>query len=112
MDNVTCYVVMKQNNRKRKQHSSSGPANSTGTGNTVGHSPNSPQSTHTPGDGMTTASSLQHVNNAPKSMMIYGAEGTGGIAATTNQLVSLGFHLCFSYWFLTTITFFDMYYRI
>ncbi|KAL2540749.1 LEUNIG-like protein [Abeliophyllum distichum] len=80
---------VQQNNRKRKQHSSSGPANSTGTGNTVGHSPNSPQSTYTPGDGMTTASSLQHVNSVPKSMMIYGAEGSGGIAATTNQLDDL-----------------------
>ncbi|CAA2985459.1 transcriptional corepressor LEUNIG_HOMOLOG-like [Olea europaea subsp. europaea] len=80
---------VQQNNRKRKQHSSSGPANSTGTGNTVGHSPNSPQSTHTPGDGMTTASSLQHVNGAPKSVMIYGAEGAGGIASTTNQLDDL-----------------------
>lgn len=78
---------LKQNNRKRKQHSSSGPANSTGTGNTAGPSPSSPASTHTPGDGMTTASSLQHVNSVSKSMMRYGAEGTGGIASSTNQLV-------------------------
>ncbi|KAL0435490.1 UNVERIFIED_CONTAM: Transcriptional corepressor LEUNIG [Sesamum radiatum] len=76
-------------NRKRKQHSSSGPANSTGTGNTVGPSPASPQSTHTPGDGMTTASSLQHVNSVSKSMMMYGAEGAGGIASSTNQLDDL-----------------------
>ncbi|KAA8550638.1 hypothetical protein F0562_002322 [Nyssa sinensis] len=75
-----------QNNRKRKQHSSSGAANSTGTGNTVGPSPNSPPSTHTPGDGMTTASSLQHVNSVPKSLMIYGTEGAGGLASSTNQL--------------------------
>ncbi|KAK6164256.1 hypothetical protein DH2020_001120 [Rehmannia glutinosa] len=74
---------------KRKQHSSSGPANSTGTGNTVGPSPGSPQSTHTPGDGMTTASSLQHVNSVSKSMMMYGAEGAGGIASSTNQLDDL-----------------------
>ncbi|KAI3449886.1 hypothetical protein Pfo_006551 [Paulownia fortunei] len=80
---------LQQNNRKRKQHSSSGPANSTGTGNTVGPSPGSPQSTHTPGDGMTTASSLQHVNSVSKSMMIYGAEGAGGIASSTNQLDDL-----------------------
>lgn len=66
----------------------SGPANSTGTGNTVGPSPSSPASTHTPGDGVTTASSLQHVNNVQKSMMMYGADGTGGIASSTNQLVS------------------------
>ncbi|KAK9057429.1 hypothetical protein SSX86_022264 [Deinandra increscens subsp. villosa] len=79
-------LQQQQNNRKRKQHSSSGPANSTGTGNTVGPSPSSPASTHTPGDGVTTASSLQHVNNVQKSMMMYGADGTGGIASSTNQL--------------------------
>ncbi|KAL2236362.1 UNVERIFIED_CONTAM: Transcriptional corepressor [Sesamum indicum] len=78
-----------KNNRKRKQHSSSGPANSTGTGNTVGPSPGSPQSTHTPGDGMTTAGSLQHVNSVSKSMMMYGTDGAGGIASSTNQLDDL-----------------------
>ncbi|KAI3787890.1 hypothetical protein L2E82_00386 [Cichorium intybus] len=71
------------NNRKRKQHSSSGPANSSGTGNTAGPSPSSPASTHTPGDG---ASSLQHVQ---KSMMMYGADGTGGLASSTTQLDDL-----------------------
>ncbi|KAL7151742.1 hypothetical protein ABFS83_04G052000 [Erythranthe nasuta] len=80
---------LQQGNRKRKQHSSSGPANSTGTGNTVGPSPGSPQSTHTPGDGMNAASSLQHVNSVNKSMMIYGAEGASGIASSTNQLDDL-----------------------
>ncbi|KAL6564003.1 hypothetical protein OROHE_005243 [Orobanche hederae] len=80
---------LQQSNRKRKQHSSSGPANSTGTGNTVGPSPGSPQSTHTPGDGMATASSLQHVNTESKSMMIYGAEGAAGIVSPTNQLDDL-----------------------
>ncbi|KAL8258977.1 hypothetical protein R6Q59_026930 [Mikania micrantha] len=79
-------LQQQQNNRKRKQHSSSGPANSTGTGNTVGPSPSSPASTHTPGDGVTTASSLQHVNNVQKSMMMYSADGTGGLASSTNQL--------------------------
>ncbi|KAG9133219.1 hypothetical protein Leryth_022443 [Lithospermum erythrorhizon] len=78
-----------QNNRKRKQHSSSGPANSTGTGNTVGPSPSSPASTHTPGEGMNSASSMQHVNSVSKSLMMYGAEGTGGIASSTNQLDDL-----------------------
>ncbi|XP_021987273.1 transcriptional corepressor LEUNIG_HOMOLOG isoform X1 [Helianthus annuus] len=78
--------LQQQTNRKRKQHSSSGPANSTGTGNTAGPSPSSPASTYTPGDGITTASSLQHVNSVPKSMMIYGSEGTGGLASSTNQL--------------------------
>ncbi|XP_052186352.1 transcriptional corepressor LEUNIG_HOMOLOG-like isoform X2 [Diospyros lotus] len=77
---------VQQNNRKRKQHSSSGPANSTGTGNTVGPSPNSPPSTHTPGDGLTTASSLQHGTSVPKSLMMYGAEGAGGLTSSTNQL--------------------------
>ncbi|PSR94917.1 Transcriptional corepressor like [Actinidia chinensis var. chinensis] len=77
---------LQQNNRKRKQHSSSGPANSTGTGNTVGPSPSSPASTHTPGDGLTTASSLQHVNSVPKSLMMYGADGAAGLASSTNQL--------------------------
>lgn len=57
---------MQNNNRKRKQHSSSGPANSTGTGNSVGSSPNFPASTHTPGDGVNTASSLQHVSSGQK----------------------------------------------
>ncbi|XP_015088088.1 transcriptional corepressor LEUNIG_HOMOLOG-like isoform X2 [Solanum pennellii] len=67
---------LQQTNRKRKQHSSSGHANSTGTGNTVGPSPSSPQSTHTPGDGMS------------KGLIMYG-EGTGGIASSTNQLDDL-----------------------
>lgn len=65
---------MQQNNRKRKQHSSSGPANSTGTGNTVGRSPSSPPSTHTPGNGINPA--------VPKSLMMYGTEGTGGLASS------------------------------
>ncbi|XP_057508307.1 transcriptional corepressor LEUNIG_HOMOLOG-like isoform X2 [Actinidia eriantha] len=77
---------LQQNNRKRKQHSSSGPANSTGTGNTVGPSLSSPASTHTAGDGLTTASSLQHVNSVPKSLMMYGADGAAGLASSTNQL--------------------------
>ena len=77
---------MQNNNRKRKQHSSSGPANSTGTGNTVGPSPNSPASTHTPGDGVNTASSLQHVSSGQKGLMMYGSE-TAGLTSPANQLV-------------------------
>ncbi|XP_041005106.1 transcriptional corepressor LEUNIG_HOMOLOG-like isoform X1 [Juglans microcarpa x Juglans regia] len=77
---------LQQNFRKRKQHSSSGAANSTGTGNTVGPSPSSPPSTHTPGDGITTASSIQHVNSVPKSLMMYGPEGTAGLASSSNLL--------------------------
>ncbi|GAV59020.1 WD40 domain-containing protein/LisH domain-containing protein [Cephalotus follicularis] len=80
---------MQQNNRKRKGPSSSGPATSAGTGNTVGPSPNSQPSTpstHTPGDGVAMAGSLQHVGGVSKSMMMYGADGTGGLASSTNQL--------------------------
>ncbi|GAB4841330.1 hypothetical protein Ancab_022056 [Ancistrocladus abbreviatus] len=78
------HQQLQQNNRKRKQHSSSGPANSTGTGNTVGPSPNSPPSTHTPGDG--TTNSLQQVNSMTKNIMMYGADATGGLASSSNQL--------------------------
>jgi hypothetical protein len=84
---VLFFFFWRQNNRKRKQHSSSGAANSTGTGNTAGPSPSSPPSTHTPGDGITTASSMQHVNSVPKSLMMYGPEGTGGLASSSNLLV-------------------------
>ncbi|KAK7395372.1 hypothetical protein VNO78_15924 [Psophocarpus tetragonolobus] len=76
--------LQQQNNRKRKQHS--GTANSTGTGNTAVPSPNSPPSTHTPGDGFNTASSMQHVNTVQKSMMMYGTEATGGLVPSSNLL--------------------------
>eukprot|EP00268_Persea_americana_P059731 TRINITY_DN736_c0_g1_i5.p1 TRINITY_DN736_c0_g1~~TRINITY_DN736_c0_g1_i5.p1 ORF type:complete len:757 (-),score=175.65 TRINITY_DN736_c0_g1_i5:655-2589(-) len=79
---------LQQNSRKRKQATSSGAANSTGTGNTVGPSPNSQPSTpstHTPGDGVSVPGNLQHVN-IPKSMIMYGADGTGGLASSSNQL--------------------------
>ncbi|KAF3789323.1 Transcriptional corepressor LEUNIG-like protein [Nymphaea thermarum] len=79
---------LQQNNRKRKQPSSSGAANSTGTGNTAGPSPNSAPSTpstHTPGDGLSMAANM-HVNNMSKSLMMYGADGPGGLASSTNQL--------------------------
>ncbi|KAK4750886.1 hypothetical protein SAY87_004368 [Trapa incisa] len=78
-----------QTGRKRKQHSSSGPANSTGTGNTVGPSPNSPPSTHTPGDGVTTPSSMQRTNIAQKNRIIYGTEGNGDLASSSNLLEDL-----------------------
>ncbi|WOG95024.1 hypothetical protein DCAR_0314326 [Daucus carota subsp. sativus] len=81
-------LQQQNNNRKRKQHSSSGPANSTGTGNTVGPSPNSPASTHTPGDGVNTASSLQHVSSGQKGLMMYGSE-TAGLTSPANQLDDL-----------------------
>ncbi|KAK4344670.1 hypothetical protein RND71_034846 [Anisodus tanguticus] len=79
-DQLQHQQQLQQTNRKRKQHSSSGHANSTGTGNTVGPSPSSPASTHTPGDGMTSMS---------KGLIMYGGEGAGGIASSTNQLDDL-----------------------
>ncbi|PPR91759.1 hypothetical protein GOBAR_AA28918 [Gossypium barbadense] len=87
-DGSTCSPVHSsspKNNRKRKQPSSSGAANSTGTGNTVGPSPNSPPSTHLPGDAISTASSLQHVNNASKCM-IYGEDSTARLSSSSNLL--------------------------
>ncbi|XP_010934265.1 transcriptional corepressor LEUNIG_HOMOLOG isoform X1 [Elaeis guineensis] len=83
---------LQQNARKRKQPTSSGAANSTGTGNTVGPSPSSPPSTpsaHTPGDGVAMAGNLQHVNNMSKSLMMYGTDGTGGLASSSNQMDDL-----------------------
>uniref|UniRef100_A0A453MMM5 Uncharacterized protein n=1 Tax=Aegilops tauschii subsp. strangulata TaxID=200361 RepID=A0A453MMM5_AEGTS len=74
-----------QNSRKRKP-TSSGAANSTGTGNTVGHSPPSTPSTHTPGGGIPVAS---NVNIAQKSSMVCGADGTSGFASSSNQMDNL-----------------------
>jgi hypothetical protein len=85
-------IVYIQNNRKRKQTTSSGPANSTGTGNTVGPSANSPPSTpstHTP-EGLGMAGNMRHV---PKNLMMYGADGAG-LASSSNQMVA---HLPFPY---------------
>ncbi|CAH2059758.1 unnamed protein product [Thlaspi arvense] len=77
-----------QNNRKRKGPSSSGPANSTGTGNTVGPSNSQPStpSTHTPVDGVAITGNMQHVNSMPKGPMMYGSDGIGGLASSANQL--------------------------
>ncbi|KAF2568867.1 hypothetical protein F2Q68_00027856 [Brassica cretica] len=77
-----------QNNRKRKGPSSSGPANSTGTGNTVGPSNSQPStpSTHTPVDGVAIAGNMQHVNNMSKGPMMYGSDGISGLASSANQL--------------------------
>ncbi|OMO93050.1 hypothetical protein CCACVL1_06656 [Corchorus capsularis] len=80
---------VQQTNRKRKGPSSSGPANSTGTGNTVGPSPNSQPSTpstHTPGDNVAMVGNMQHGSSMSKNLMMYGSDGTGGIASSTNQL--------------------------
>ncbi|PUZ35954.1 hypothetical protein GQ55_9G001500 [Panicum hallii var. hallii] len=74
-----------QNTRKRKP-TSSGAANSTGTGNTVGPSPPSTPSTHTPGGGVPVVSSA---NILQKSSMICGADGTSGLASSSNQMDTL-----------------------
>ncbi|CAK8571229.1 unnamed protein product [Lathyrus sativus] len=80
-----------QNNRKRKGPTSSGAANSTGTGNTLGPSNSQPStpSTHTPGDGVAMAGNLQNVTGVSKSLMMFGTEGAGGLASSTNQLDDL-----------------------
>ncbi|CAN8315760.1 unnamed protein product [Cochlearia groenlandica] len=78
-----------QNNRKRKGPSSSGPANSTGTGNTVGPSnsqPSTPLSTHTPVDGVAITGNMQHMNTIPKGPLMFGSDGIGGFASSANQL--------------------------
>ncbi|KAB2636552.1 transcriptional corepressor LEUNIG-like [Pyrus ussuriensis x Pyrus communis] len=64
-------------------------SNSTSTGSTVGPSPSSPASTRTPGDGIMTANSTQHVNRMPKSLMMCGLEVTG-LAASLNLLDDIG----------------------
>ncbi|XP_058724074.1 transcriptional corepressor LEUNIG_HOMOLOG-like isoform X5 [Vicia villosa] len=80
-----------QNNRKRKGPTSSGAANSTGTGNTLGPSNSQPStpSTHTPGDGVAMAGNLQNVAGVSKGLMMFGTEGAGGLASSTNQLDDL-----------------------
>ncbi|CAJ2673410.1 unnamed protein product [Trifolium pratense] len=80
---------MVQNNRKRKGPTSSGAANSTGTGNTHGPSNSQPStpSTHTPGDGVAMVGNLQNVTGVSKGLMMYGTEGAGGLASSTNQLL-------------------------
>lgn len=80
-------VLKSQTGRKRKQPaSSSGPSNSTGTGNTAGHNsaPSTP-STHTPGDVMMSGA-LQQSGSTSKSPLIYGSDGTGPLASSSNQL--------------------------
>ncbi|KAG8061921.1 hypothetical protein GUJ93_ZPchr0003g17563 [Zizania palustris] len=76
---------LQQNTRKRKP-TSSGTANSTGTGNTIGPSPPSTPSTHTPGGGMPVASNVNIVQN---SSLICGADGTSGLASSSNQMDNL-----------------------
>lgn len=83
-------VLKGQTGRKRKQPaSSSGPANSTGTGNTAGHNsaPSTP-STHTPGD-VIISGALQHSGSTSKSSLVYGSDGTGPLATSSNQLADM-----------------------
>ncbi|KAK4789751.1 hypothetical protein SAY86_017055 [Trapa natans] len=78
-----------QQQRKRKGLSSSGPANSTGTGNTIGPSPNSQPSTpsaHTPGDGVSMTSNTQQATSMSKGLMMYATNGLSGLTSSTNQL--------------------------
>ncbi|CAL0328452.1 unnamed protein product [Lupinus luteus] len=78
-----------QNNRKRKGPTSSGAANSTGTGNTLGPSNSQPStpSTHTPGEGVAMPGNLQNVAGVSKGLIMYGTDGAGGLASSTNQLL-------------------------
>lgn len=77
--------------RKRKQPTSSGAANSTGTGNTVGpsNSPPSTPSTHNTGDGVAMSGTMQHGSNMPKNLMMYNTDGPGGLASSSNQMDDL-----------------------
>lgn len=86
---------MLQNNRKRKGLSSSGPANSTGTGTTVGapNSQPSTPSTHTAGDGVSMASNVQQAGSMSKGLMTYGSNGLAGLTSSANQLVLVLTHV-------------------
>lgn len=90
-DQLPQQQQLQQTNRKRKQPTSSGAANSTGTGNTIGpsNSPPSTPSTHTTGEGAAMAGTMQHVNSMPKGLMMYGTDGPGGLASSSNQLDDL-----------------------
>ncbi|URE06665.1 LisH [Musa troglodytarum] len=82
---------LQQNTRKRKP-TSSGAANSTGTGNTVARSANSPPSTpsiHTTGDGVSMACNLQNASTMSKSLMMYGTDRAGGLVSSSNQMDDL-----------------------
>ncbi|KAE9601854.1 putative transcription factor WD40-like family [Lupinus albus] len=73
--------------RKRKQTTSSGPANSSGTANTTGPSASSPStpSTQTPGDVMAMPTLQQNVPSS-KSPLMYITDGLGSHASAQNQL--------------------------
>ncbi|MED6110971.1 hypothetical protein PIB30_047968 [Stylosanthes scabra] len=73
--------------RKRKQASSSGPANSSGTATTTGPSTSSPStpSTQTLGDVPT----LQQNVPSSKSLLMYGSDGLGSLTSAQNQLADM-----------------------
>ncbi|KAK4774961.1 hypothetical protein SAY86_009896 [Trapa natans] len=78
-----------QTGRKRKQPgSSSGPANSTGTANTVVRSPSSAPSTpstHTPSD-VITMPNLPHSGSSLKPLIMFGTDCAGTLISPSNQL--------------------------
>ncbi|THU73543.1 hypothetical protein C4D60_Mb04t23970 [Musa balbisiana] len=76
---------LQQSTRKRKS-TSSGAANSAGMPSA--NSPPSTPSIHTTGDGVSMASNLQNASTMSKSLMMYGADRTGGLASS-NQMDDL-----------------------
>ncbi|KAK7255943.1 hypothetical protein RIF29_29372 [Crotalaria pallida] len=85
--NMSTALQQIQNNRHSKQHSSSRAANRIATGITTGPSSSLQPLARTPGDGIMTSSSLQHVNNVQKSVMVCGTEGTRGLASSSTSLL-------------------------
>ncbi|RXH98080.1 hypothetical protein DVH24_010405 [Malus domestica] len=65
-----------EESRKRKQHSSCGPANCTGTGSTVGPSPSSPASTCTPGRKARATLIITESFSVPDDIERYGDVGS------------------------------------
>ncbi|KAF0916133.1 hypothetical protein E2562_000734 [Oryza meyeriana var. granulata] len=83
-------VSKNQNGRKRKQPiSSSGPANSSGTVNTVAPSsePSTPSS-QSPGDTISMPS-LHHNASLSKALVVYGASTPVAMGSPTNQLADM-----------------------
>lgn len=81
---------LQQNSRKRKQPTSSGPTNSTGTGNTVGPLTSPPSTpTHATGDGVAMAGDFPHARSNSKIMEICGPDEVGRRASSSNHLDEL-----------------------
>ncbi|BAD67818.1 putative transcriptional corepressor LEUNIG [Oryza sativa Japonica Group] len=83
-------VSKNQNGRKRKQPiSSSGPANSSGTGNTaVPSSEPSTPSSQSPGDTISMPS-LHHNASLSKALVVYGTSTAGTMGSPSNQLADM-----------------------